>query len=973
MRQKRYSRHALKTETLGYFFNVIVRFSLITLILQPLNSFGIDPKQLFVDPDRPTSNRQVVCPQFITCSNNGKTPEWARERVGSDLAEIEMKRIGIDASTVKVAIIDTGFDLNTYGRQIPAAGLEVRAAYTSQERSRIQGMAASALRVPWEKLLKEAFFQLDIGDPAEDRRGHGTMVLSQIASPEGTGLALKPFITSYKVVNNNEISLADAIMGSTTHETLKIAIRRACDEGHELINVSWGSSNDEDGDQSGRTRDEVIDQAFIQGLHKDGCIVFKAAGNSGVRKHYATDSLDDAYLRVGAISSFGGYAEFSSLGEVTAPGAEVYALESTNIPSYQRAENIKRCNGRSGVFINGTSFSAPITMALGANILATFKSTSKFRALKPQDRVTLFNRTLKASEVFGTINAYRGVLIAEAWGKLQSPTIMAVEQLRRLLPQINCAQPSNNCESSTTCDGRTNCFNSKRARGFLCGEKYAPGEIEDLINIAISSGHREFAGTWLFANPEKLQIALKYSPDRRATLLRVLQTVSDGTYSDFIGIESLLSAALDEDLLDNTIASAALKFVLMSDSPFSDRQIWLSKVMTKYPITKYGYVYTDILDSIRSRPKIFLDPVANSATASFNVGRTEYFVGSELKYPSRILSILAKNPSWLKEPNKIFDNFKALTVQNPILLTTYAPIVVQSRLSNSALRLDFSGVNLSENAAIQSIFEGFEEFTKYAIIYEKELSVIDEILLEMLQRDPNNFQLRQAILKFLGDLKRWESLTGNLNLNQTQVSLVQELFKNLNFDFSNYINFVTSLGQQGYISKDLSISIFNRTDITRSNFLNVFILLTNCQTACPAPAAAYRRFTEALQVSADNSFPPNIVFNAFIRLELTAEQVDTALAFMVKVDSTGSNSYIRSIWQNLSSDPLQINARQARLILERLISNQYLDAFSLGYAISIFENVKPRPPAFSKLLLRGLNHVSNDQLAIYFGGLQFHG
>lgn len=411
------------------------------------------------------------------CSGNERVKLWAQERVQADAMAREFSVQQLKPSHTKVAVIDTGFDMTANKSLLANPDFEVKKGYDGA------------------------------GEPGKDEGGHGTMVIGVIGGKDGLGIAPKAKVTSYRITE------ARYTGGGVSGATLKMAIQRACDDGNEVINLSWGGLSDE----SGAIRDEVADKAFYDGLAQKGCLVVKAAGNDGYRKEYASDDLDDAYLRVAAIAPHGALAQFSSRGEVAAPGAGVFTLESHDVYSEDRAKDANLCGQAPGRFVSGTSFAAPITAAIAAQVIGVLKQSSVYALLSGPARIRLVNRILSASHFGGTVNALRAAVIANRWGQVMEglvPTrstdsvtknvaatlknsfemheagVADLKKLLSLLPHESCINSKETCASMNDCEKQKECVRNKRVAIALCTPISIPA-VRDLLETQIASADLE--------------------------------------------------------------------------------------------------------------------------------------------------------------------------------------------------------------------------------------------------------------------------------------------------------------------------------------------------------------------------------------------------------------------------------------------------------------------------------------------------
>ncbi|MBI2519832.1 MAG: S8/S53 family peptidase [Bdellovibrio sp.] len=415
------------------------------------------------------------CPLIETCPGNGKNKLWAQEKVDADLMQEEMARIGVGHGHSKVAVIDSGFDLTTNARYMASPNLSVKPG------------------------IDDA-----LSDPENDTDGHGTAVASLIGGGNGIGIAPDANLTVYG------ISASDANRARTTTgnvfkkriDPIKQGIEKACAEGNEVINVSWGGLYDE----TGAMQDEQADPDFLTRLAARGCLVVRSAGNMGVRVDRPNDP-DDAYLRVEATSPIGGAANFSANGEIAAPGTGVFTLESSVANSERKSTARERCEGdglnNPGQFVNGTSFSSPIVAGIAAQVIGVLKKSSRYVGLSGPDRIKLVNRILRASTLTDSANGLRALMIAERWNASTESSIPSIEELKASLSNPEdavCSQRATICSASIDCNSLKTCISRARKIAALCGFSGVAPDIPttlDLIKLAQASNNLELAATLL--------------------------------------------------------------------------------------------------------------------------------------------------------------------------------------------------------------------------------------------------------------------------------------------------------------------------------------------------------------------------------------------------------------------------------------------------------------------------------------------
>jgi hypothetical protein len=392
-----------------------------------------------------------VCRLTETCPD-GRAKFWGQERMDADLMFRELNRIQLPTGHTKVAVVDSGFDM-------------------AQARSQMN-----------ESLLTVAPGWDRAGDPNRDEVGHGTAVAGLIGGKDGVGLAPDAKLTVYRVSEANS-------SGGATSSSLLMSVMKACDEGNEVINLSWGG----DFDENAIFEDEQSNKQFYDDLAAKGCLVVKAAGNSSRRVERKHMDPDDALLRVEATEASGQLASFSSNGEVSAPGAGVFTLHSAQ-KSAARPESV--CGGHKGAFISGTSFAAPLTAAVATQTLGVLKKNPAFNKLSGPERVATLNRVLAAANADGGLNALRAVMIADMLQMTPSSLPAADAATLRANFQKRagtfCASTPPACMNAGSCKASRDCSLNARKHLALCSP-VNNSVVRDLLKLSERSQSNEFA------------------------------------------------------------------------------------------------------------------------------------------------------------------------------------------------------------------------------------------------------------------------------------------------------------------------------------------------------------------------------------------------------------------------------------------------------------------------------------------------
>ncbi|MBN8538538.1 MAG: S8 family serine peptidase [Deltaproteobacteria bacterium] len=205
----------------------------------------------------------------------------------------------------------------------------------------------------------------------------------------------------------------------------------ACARGYKIINASHGS------DPNFYTpQDEVAFKDTIKILESKGCLIIKSAGNESARDRFLIKNadIDDGYLRVASTRFTGGLAEHSNIGEISAPGDQIYTL------SY----NPKGlCSDKKGQLSSGTSFAGPLVGAVAANVREILSVNSTYEKLSGEIQLAILNRVLSASskDDAGMLDGLRAVKIAMSLEHFNYQPIPTIEVLREIsFPEGVCAQ-----------------------------------------------------------------------------------------------------------------------------------------------------------------------------------------------------------------------------------------------------------------------------------------------------------------------------------------------------------------------------------------------------------------------------------------------------------------------------------------------------------------------------------------------------
>jgi hypothetical protein len=453
---------------------------------------GCESSALRQEPPMPLASPLSRTMAALSCDDRpicpgGTAKWWAQEAIDADLMKAKAAELAAH-QTAKVAVVDSGFDATQAARFQAVGPIRILPGVADGDVHPTAGQRFKALfgaKNPAQKSPAE--HPIELGDPGLDEFGHGTMVISVLAGEGRFGSAPNIELSSYRVTETPK-SRDDRFFGATTtNAILQMATWRACQENRDasgvaIVNLSWGARLDE----SGVEPEEQLEatRKLIELFAQEGCLVVKAAGNSSFRREVGSDP-DDAYLRVAAIDGSRERAKFSSFGEISAPGASVYVIESSQSFALTDPKNFSdprgsrsfRCSaedatpGASKRLINGTSFAAPMASAVASQVVRVLKGSGTFRKLSNPDRVKLLTRILRASELNGSINGYRAVMIADSWNRHGRVSVPTPQELSDILAQAQgafCASPFQSCDPQAGCAANLVCHRNARERLAVC-------------------------------------------------------------------------------------------------------------------------------------------------------------------------------------------------------------------------------------------------------------------------------------------------------------------------------------------------------------------------------------------------------------------------------------------------------------------------------------------------------------------------
>lgn len=418
----------------------------------------------------------LTCGQLSRCSDPAHvTRLWAQEQMGLRLMNQRMSELGVDASNTAVAIVDSGIDL-----------IGARSLYASPKVSIGASNSSHVLGI------------------IQDSSGHGSTVGTLIGGRDGVGGAPRVPLTFYRDTDDSD--------QSTLNATMKL-VKQACDEGHKIINLSAGTESDERGTKPDEAH--LLDE--LEYLRNKGCLVVRAAGNSGVFRNYPFRDSDDGWLRIAGTSRSAILSPGTSQGELAAPGADVFVLSNSKSP-------MNSCKEGGGHFIDGTSYSAPLVTGVAAYVRAVLDTSKQFQLLSGSSQIAIINRVLQASLFGGIVHGYRAVELASLLIKSPTGQIMnnyllpTAAQIRALSSGARCSRPAGGCAKMSKCGQITQCLDESERHLLMCG--YDEALLEDYVAAnAARLGHLEKPYLFLAEHKNRLRAS---NPAKLASLSRLL-------------------------------------------------------------------------------------------------------------------------------------------------------------------------------------------------------------------------------------------------------------------------------------------------------------------------------------------------------------------------------------------------------------------------------------------------------------------
>ncbi|WP_433293913.1 S8 family serine peptidase [Actinoplanes sp. CA-030573] len=287
---------------------------------------------------------------------SGTAKVWLDAREHADLAQSTAQigapaawAAGVDGAGVKVAVLDTGADL---------------------DHPDLEGRVGSAVSfVP--------------GESARDGNGHGTHTLSTVGgSGRASGGAERGVAPGADLLVGKVLSDA----GSGADSWIIAGMEWAAGQGARVISMSLGGSAPSDGS-------DPLSQAVNRLTEQTGALFVVAAGNAGTEATISAPGAADAALTVAAVDSDDQLASFSSMGprigdyalkpDIAAPGVDILAAKAGGTAGTGWYETL-----------SGTSMATP-HVAGAAALLA--ERHPEWRATQLKDALMSTSRPLSAT------------------------------------------------------------------------------------------------------------------------------------------------------------------------------------------------------------------------------------------------------------------------------------------------------------------------------------------------------------------------------------------------------------------------------------------------------------------------------------------------------------------------------------------------------------------------------------------------
>lgn len=418
-----------------------------------------------------TSNPAVACSLGKNCPEAGQDLDWDEQLSNIDLMNLEMNRLGVRPSGVRIALVDSGFD--------------PQIANTMKDQGSVQ----------WANNGKKA-------DLTAVK--HGTKMGERIfwAAPGTT-------VTSFPVIRDEKNKITGLMETTAAVSDILAAVHDACRTGNEIVNLSAApkaaksistSEADAEAEETSAAGEPAPLETRFPHLPDDlcnqGCLLVLAAGNSPA--HYDGGKI----LTVGALDRGGTPAEQYAIGRLMAGGV----LATT----YQTAAGVGRTPGSCGSskgldLVSGTSEATPLVSAIAKQTLSILKRSRRYASMKPCDRMQLLSKILDVSAVNKRADGYRAVMLAEKVDQDLDAGVKFVvvdqEYAEAAFTNMIPEHPGTNCrafdKSKQGCDQRRACYLAKRRH--LALEETDGDDLDDLQDLYLTakeSGNLTLMRSW---------------------------------------------------------------------------------------------------------------------------------------------------------------------------------------------------------------------------------------------------------------------------------------------------------------------------------------------------------------------------------------------------------------------------------------------------------------------------------------------
>lgn len=392
--------------------------------------------------------KEFECMALLKCGRGERSRLWAQKFLGTDLAQSYLKSKGVPRTSA-IAVVDSGFDFSLMEKIDSSHNLKVYSA------------------------ISERPIEPDIS-------GHGSRVVSMIKGHQGIGGSVASPVSVYGLGKSEKIDMAEVGIG----------ILRACEEGHDIINISIGA----DLGPLKTTLSDLVPEEAMERIKKRGCILIHSSGNEGAPIETGTGA--EIEFDIGSTNADGKISSFSSRSQFLSPGEDVVGLQ---VPNSGSADRALECNAESGSqqsLSSGTSFAAPLFTTVVASVRDVLLQSEVFRSLGKFEQASRIRQILKASEVDSIPNAFLAVQIADEWNRKPKESVQSAARRFHDSATKSCASIRSPECTGTTCSELDKCEYQTRSHALLCGSQ-DPKAISSLIQLLQKRGDLENTSYWM--------------------------------------------------------------------------------------------------------------------------------------------------------------------------------------------------------------------------------------------------------------------------------------------------------------------------------------------------------------------------------------------------------------------------------------------------------------------------------------------